>query len=98
LGFGRGVHKRAKFPYEKGIKELSKFGFKPTAVRVEKLDTPLHDPRKARGGSKVIRKRQSLGYYWGGKRVSAAGHKQIRVLKAETDPDGKLWRRSVIYG
>ena len=80
------------------IKELNKFGVKSsTAVRVQKLNTALHDPKKGGGGSRRIRRRQSLEYYWSGRMVNAAGQKQIRVLKAETDPDGNLWRTAVIY-
>jgi hypothetical protein len=66
------------------IKELKEFRIKPTAVRVQKLDMPLHAEGEARKPP-----RQSLEYYWSGRRVRD-GHKQIRVLKAETDLKGNL--------
>ena len=44
----------------------------------------------------VIRSRQSLQYYWSERRVHS-GHEQIRLLKAETDRKGNLWRTSVIH-
>ena len=80
------------------IKELSKFGVKTDGIPSRKTQYAIACPKKAHGGSRVIRRRKSVEYYWSGQHVSAAGHKQIRVLKAETDPDGNLWRTAVIYG
>jgi hypothetical protein len=75
------------------IKELKEFRIKPIAVRVQKVDTPLHAEGEARKAP-----RQSLEYYWSGRRVRD-GHKQIRVLKVETDLKGNLvpHRTAVIY-
>jgi Peptidase family C25 len=75
------------------IKELKEFRIKPTAVRVQKVDTPLHGEGEARKAP-----RQSLEYHWSGRQVRD-GQKQIRVLKAETDLDGNLLPQSttVIY-
>jgi hypothetical protein len=75
------------------IEELKEFRIKATAVRVQKLDTPLHAEGEGRKAP-----RQSLEYYWSGQRVRD-GQKQIRVLKAETDLEGNLVprRTRVIY-
>jgi hypothetical protein len=75
------------------IEELKEFRIKATAVRVQKLDTPLHAK-----GEAWKTPRQSLEYYWSGRRVRD-GQKQIGVLKAETDLDGNLLprRTRVIY-
>jgi hypothetical protein len=75
------------------IKELKEFRIKPTAVRVQKVNTPLHAEGEARKAP-----RQTLEYYWSGRR-HRDGQKQIRVLKAETDLDGNLLpqRTTVIY-
>jgi hypothetical protein len=78
------------------IRRFKEFAIKPSAVQVEKLDTPLRasgDAKKA-----AIKSRQSLQYYWSGQRVSRDGQAQICLLKAETDPKtGKLWRTAVIH-
>lgn len=75
------------------IEELKEFRIKPTTVRVQKVDMPLHAE-----GETWKAPRQSLEYYWSGRRVRD-GQKQIRVLRAETDLDGNLLphRTAVIY-
>jgi hypothetical protein len=75
------------------IEELKEFRIKPTTVRVQKVEIPVHAEGEARKAP-----RQSLEYYWSGRRVRD-GQKQIRVLKAETDLDGNLLphRTAVIY-
>jgi hypothetical protein len=78
------------------IKELKAYGIKPNTARVEKLVTRIHAPREARVGPAFTRSRQSLQYYWSGRR-NHDGHEQIRVLKAETDLKGNVWRASVSY-
>ncbi len=65
---------------KQGVKNLSKFGIKATAVQVKRVDAPL---------PKSSGMRQSLEYYWRGKR-DRGGQTQFCVLKAETDRDGKL--------
>ena len=72
------------------------FRTKPAAARVEKLNTVLPVPSAARKHPGFIRSRQSLQYYWSERHVRD-GHKQIRLLKAETDQEGNLWRTSVIH-
>jgi hypothetical protein len=75
------------------IEKLKEFRIKATAVRVQKLDTPLHAE-----GEAWKTPRRSLEYYWSGRRVRD-GQIQVRVLKAETDLDGNLLprRTRVIY-
>lgn len=77
-------------------KELKAYGIKPDIARVEKLVTNIHAPREARAGSAFTRSRHSLQYYWSGHCIRD-GHEQIRVLKAETDLKGNVWRTSVSY-
>ena len=54
--------------------KLKKFKIKPTAVRVKRVDAPAPDSPEPR---------QSLEFYWSGKR-NRGGQKQFCVLKAET--------------
>jgi Peptidase family C25 len=67
------------------IKELAKFEIKPAAARVAKLETRLG-----------IQNRQSLEYYWAGKRVGDE-QTQTCLMRAETDLDGNLYRTYVGY-
>jgi hypothetical protein len=60
--------------------KLKQFNVKPTAVQVKRVDAPLPNSQETR---------QSLEYYWSGKR-NRGGHKQFCLLKAETDRKGKL--------
>jgi len=88
------VYSSAQLALKKDVmKELKEFRIKPTSVRVQKVDMPLHAEGEARKAP-----RQSLEYYWSGRR-GRAGQEQIRVLKAETDLDGNLLpnRTAVIY-
>ena len=78
------------------IGKRKEFEIKPTTVRVERVDTRLPASRERSRGPRVIQKRQSLEYYWSERRVHD-GHKQIRLLKAETDQKGNLWRTAVIH-
>lgn len=88
------VYNSAKLALKKHVlEELNEFRIKPTNVRMQKVDMPLHAEGETRKTP-----RQSLEYYWSGRRVRD-GHKQIRVLKAETDLDGNLLphKTAVIY-
>ncbi len=78
------------------IEKRKAFEIKPTTVRVERVDTRLPASRERSRGPRVIQKRQSLEYYWSERRVHD-GHKQIRLLKAETDQKGNLWRTALIH-
>lgn len=62
------------------VEKFNKFNFKPTAVRVKKVDAPTPDSPEPR---------QSLEFYWSGKR-KRGGQTQFCVLKAETNLKGKL--------
>jgi hypothetical protein len=67
------------------MNEVAKFEIKPDAARVARLETRLG-----------IENRQSLEYYWDGKRI---GDEQTRtcLMRAETDLEGKLYRTYVGY-
>jgi Peptidase family C25 len=71
------------------IEKLEQFNIKPTAVQVKRVDAPLPDSPETR---------QSLEYYWSGKR-NRGGQKQFCLLKSETDRKGKLvpGRTAVLY-
>jgi hypothetical protein len=76
------------------MKNLKGFSFKPEAVRVQKVETQFRDsPETTRG---PIQKRQSLEYYWSGRRVRGV-HSQLCLLRAETDLEGRPWRASVMH-
>jgi hypothetical protein len=79
------------------IRSFKQFALKPSAVHVEKVETLLRAKGDAKKGK--IKSRQSLQYYWSGRRVNKRdGQEQICMLKAETDPKtGKLWRVEVIH-
>jgi hypothetical protein len=80
---------------EDTVKKLKKFGIKPTAVQVKRVDVRL--PTSAETSQDPsARKRQSLEFYWSGQRYRG-GHKQLCSLKAETDRKGTLWSTSVMY-
>jgi hypothetical protein len=75
------------------VRKFKEFKIKPSTVYVERVSTPLHDA----AGSRKIRSRQSLQYYWSGERVYNERLKRICLLKAETDPrTGKLRRTELI--
>ena len=69
--------------------KLKQFKIKPTPVQVKRVDAPLPDSSETR---------QSLEYYWTGKRTRG-GKRQFCVLKAETDRNGQLveGRTAVTY-
>jgi hypothetical protein len=71
-------------------KLIKTFKFKATSVQVKKVDAPLPGSQE---------KRQSLEFYWRGKRYRDDGHNQFCLLKAETDRKGKLvpGRTAVLY-
>jgi Peptidase family C25 len=78
------------------------FGIRPKAARVERLETRLPaPPAAARRGPAMAKarpagNRESIEYYWSGRRVQD-GHKQIRLVKVETDPKGNVLRTAVIH-
>jgi len=76
------------------VKKLKTFGIKPTAARVKRVNSRL--PAFPETPSGPIRRRKSLEYYWSGRRGRGA-HKQLCLLKAVTDPHGKVSRASVMY-
>ena len=87
------VFARAKAIAKDDIKKLKEFGIKPTAVRVQRVDTRSRSPETTQS---AIRRRNR----WNTIGVDSAlgmGHKQLCLLKAETDRKGKLWRASVMY-
>jgi len=96
------VFAAAQTTLEKSVREgFKEFGIRPGAARVEKLDTPLRAPVLARPGvaslsASAVQSRQSLEYYWTGRRV-LDGHKQVRLVKVETDSEGNLLRTSVVH-
>jgi hypothetical protein len=71
------------------VEKLKQFNVKPAAVQVKRVDAPLPDSQETR---------QSLEYYWSGKR-DRDGQSQFCLLKAETDRKGKLTpgRTAVLY-
>jgi Peptidase family C25 len=76
------------------IKDLKGFSFEHEAVRVQRVDTRFPDsPETMRG---PIQERQSLEYYWTGKR-ERGGNKQLCLLKVETDLKSRPWRVSVTH-
>ena len=78
------------------------FGLKPRQARVDKLETTLPRPLAARKGSRAVANarnvgpKQSIEYYWSGRRI-LKGHKQIRLVKVETDTVGNVIRSSVLH-
>jgi hypothetical protein len=78
------------------------FGIRPKAVRVERLETRLPAPRASAGrglppaSTRPAGERQSIEYYWSGRRVQD-GHKQIRLVKVETDLKGNVLRIAVVH-
>jgi Peptidase family C25 len=75
-------------------KKLKEFAIKPAAVRVKRVNSRLPALPGTAGGP--IQRRKSLEYYWSGRR-GRGGHKQLCLLKAVTDPQGKVSRASVMY-
>jgi Peptidase family C25 len=71
------------------VKKLKEFKIKPTAARVKRVNSrlPVLGPSE---------RPQSLEYYWSGRR-GRGEHKQVCLLRAETDRQGKVSRASVMY-
>jgi len=82
--------------------EAEKFGLMPQQARVDKLETKL--PRqftalkasRAVASARNVGTKQSIEYYWSGRRI-LEGHKQIRLVKVETDTAGNVIRSSVVH-
>ena len=77
------------------------FGIQAKEVRVEHLKTRLPRPAAVRFGVALAKtrpfdKRQSIEYYWSGRRVQD-GHKQVRLIKVETDTKGNVLRTAVLH-
>jgi hypothetical protein len=82
---------------QRRVKQLQKFGIKPSHAIVQKLATTLHIEGEDRSGPGVIpKRRQSLEYYWGGHR-GRGRHRQICMMKAETDLEGNVFHTEVGY-
>lgn len=76
------------------VRKLKEFGIKPAAARVKRVNSRL--PALPGAPSGPIQRRKSLEYYWSGRR-GRGKHKQLCLLKAVTDPQGKISRASVMY-
>jgi hypothetical protein len=87
---------------KKVVKAFKEFGISPGKARVEELSTVLLTPAVAaglgfaRGRTLARQSRQSFAYYWSGRRVRDT-HKQIRLVKVETDTKGNVLRTAVIH-
>jgi hypothetical protein len=91
------VFKRARQTFWKDdIEQLRQFRIKSGVVCVEKLNTPLYIEAEPRTSLGAIPNRQSLQFYWGGKRLRD-GQTQICLITAETDLTGNVLRTSVGY-
>jgi hypothetical protein len=96
------VFAAAKALIDKSVVERFKeFRISSTKVRVEELSTLLRTPsvvagRRARVKAPAVQSRQSLEYYWSGRRI-LDNHKQIRLIKVETDSKGNVLRTAVIH-
>jgi hypothetical protein len=78
------------------IKKLNEFSIEPTVSRVQREDSRLPDLPATVTDPSAIKRRESLEYYWRGLR-DRGDHKQLCLLKVETDPEGRPWRTSVMY-
>jgi hypothetical protein len=82
--------------------DLKAFGIRPQKARVVNVETMLPAPLAAfkRGVSRVLAKRdtvrQSLEYYWSGRRI-LDGHKQVRLIKVETDKAGNVLQSTILH-
>ncbi len=81
---------------QNAIKNLNEFSMEPTAAQVQKVDTRLPDSPATVTDPSTVKRRQSLEYYWRGLR-DRGDHKQLCLLKVDTDPKGRPWRTSVMY-
>ena len=78
------------------------FGIKPKQAWVNVVESPTTAAAPLRAGlaraamgATPLEPRRSLEYYWTGRRVQD-GHKQIRLIKVETDAEGQVVRCSVV--
>ena len=82
--------------------DAKRFGLKPRQARVDKLETKLPRilvaPKRSRAiaSARSIGTKRSIEYYWSGRRI-VEGHKQIRLVKVETDTAGNVIRSSVVH-
>jgi len=91
------VFKRAQRAFWKDdVIKLKQFRIKSAVVCVEKVNTPLYIAPETRTNLGAIPNRQSLQFYWGGKRLRD-GQTQICLITAETDLKGNVLRTSVGY-
>jgi hypothetical protein len=79
------------------------FRFDPRKARVEQLETKLPAPRPAATPGRVMAaarppaSRQSVEYYWSARREVDSKHKQIRMVRVETDLEGNVLRSTVVH-
>lgn len=79
------------------INKLKGFSIDRKAVRVQRVDTEFPDSPATAKDATAIKKRQSLEYYWSGKRDRGEGtDKQLCLLRVETDRKGRPWRASMM--
>ena len=76
------------------VKNIKGFSFEPKNVRVRRVDTRFPDSPETTRGS--IQRRQSLEYYWCAHRVRGE-HRQLCLLRVETDLQSRPCRASVMY-
>lgn len=80
------------------IKKLKGFKIESKTVRVQRLETQFPDSPATVTDPNAVKRRESLEYYWSGKRDRGESQdKQLCLLKVETDREGKPWRASVIH-
>ncbi len=75
------------------ITNLKGFRIEPNATQVQRVETRSRFPGDGTDAS-AIKTRQSLEYYWHGQRIRGE-HKQLCLLRVETDPQARPWRASV---
>ncbi len=88
-------------------KNAAPFGFRRSRVRVHRLETRFPAPDVAAAGfearaARAVRpaarealRRESYEYYWAGRR-RVDGHKQVRLVRVETDLQGRVLRSRVV--
>jgi hypothetical protein len=82
--------------------DLKAFGIRPQKARVMNVKTtlPVARPAFTRSVSRVLAKRdtarQSVEYYWSGRRI-LEGHKQVRLIKVETDKAGNVLQSTILH-
>jgi hypothetical protein len=103
---GRAAVARAPKVFEAALavfkEDAQEFGLRAKPARIDQLDTRLPGPPAAArrglalGKAQPAGDRQSIEYYWSGRRVQE-GLKQIRLIKVETDPKGNVLRSAVFH-